>query len=180
MDWIARETRYLKGTPYMGADTPYHGGAGGNLGSFIAWDAASGRKVWELKEPYPGWSGALVTGGDVAFYGTLDGWFKAVDAKTGAVLSKFKVGSGVVGSPMTFRGPDGKQYVAVYAGIGGDLALFAGDVSTDDPADVRDPADYLKALWRHTSKGGIVWIVGLWRHRNRSVGHERPRAHAQV
>jgi PQQ-dependent dehydrogenase (methanol/ethanol family) len=161
MDWIARETRYLKGTPYMGADTPYHAGPGDNLGSFIAWDAAAGRKVWELKEPYPGWSGALVTGGDVAFYGTLDGWFKAVDAKTGAVLSKFKVGSGVVASPMTFQGPDGKQYVAVYAGIGGDLALFAGDVRSDDPADVRDPAEYLKALWRHTSRGGIVWIFGL-------------------
>jgi lanthanide-dependent methanol dehydrogenase len=161
MDWIARETRYLKGTPYMGADNPYHAGPGDNLGGFIAWDAASGRKVWELKEPYPGWSGALVTGGDVAFYGTLDGWFKAVDAKTGALFSKFKVGSGVVGSPITFRAPDGKQYVAVYAGIGGDLALFAGDTRSDDPADVRDPADYLKGLWRHTSQGGIVWIFGL-------------------
>lgn len=161
MDWIARETHYLKGTPYMGADTPYHAGSGTNLGSFIAWDAASGRKVWELKEPYPAWSGALVTAGDVAFYGTLDGWFKAVDARTGVLLSKFKVGSGVVGSPMTFEGPDGKQYVAVYAGIGGDLSLFAGEVRSDDPADVRDPADYLKTLWRHTSQGGIVWIFGL-------------------
>ncbi len=161
MDWTAREVRYLQGTPYMGADTPYHAGPGGNLGSFIAWDAVNGRKVWEVKEPYPGWSGALVTGGDVAFYGTLDGWFKAVDAKTGVVLSKFKVGSGVVGSPITFRGPDGKQYVAIYAGIGGDMALLAGDVRSDDPADVRAPPDYLKTLWRHTSQGGIVWIFGL-------------------
>lgn len=161
MDWAARETHYLKGTPYVGADTPYHAGPGGNLGSFIAWDAASGRKVWEVKEPYPGWSGALVTGGDVAFYGTLDGWFKAVDAKSGVVLSKFKVGSGVVGSPITFQGPDGKQYVAIYAGIGGDLSLLAGEVRSDDPADVRTPAAYLKELWRHTSQGGIVWIFGL-------------------
>jgi lanthanide-dependent methanol dehydrogenase len=161
MDWTAREVRYLQGTPYMGADTPYHAGAGGYLGSFIAWDAVNGRKVWEVKEPYPGWSGALVTGGDVAFYGTLDGWFKSVDAKTGVVLSKFKVGSGVVGSPITFRGPDGKQYVAIYAGIGGDMALLAGDVRSDDPADVRAPPDYLKTLWRHTSQGGIVWIFGL-------------------
>jgi len=161
MDYTAGPARHLKGTPYIGADSPYHAGPGGNLGSFIAWDAVNGRKVWEVKEPYPAWSGALVTGGDVAFYGTLDGWFKAVDARTGAVLSKFKVGSGVVGNPITFRGPDGKQYLAVYAGIGGDWFLLAGDVRSDDPADVRAPADYIKTIGRHTSQGGIVWIFGL-------------------
>ena len=117
--------------------------------------------MWEIKEPFPAWSGALATAGDVVFYGTLDGWFKTVDAKTGAVLSKFKVGSGVVGNPMTFQGPDGKQYIAVYAGIGGDLFLLAGDVRSDDPADVRAPSDYLKTLGRHTSQGGMVWIFGL-------------------
>ena len=68
----------------------------------------------------------------MAFYGTLDGWFKSVDAKTGEVLSKFKVGSGVVGNPITYRGPDGKQYVAIYAGIGGDWFLFSGDVMSGD------------------------------------------------
>jgi hypothetical protein len=102
-----------------------------------------------------------VTGGDVVFYGTLDGWFKSADARTGKVLSKFKVGSGVVGNPMTFRGPDGKQYVAVYAGFGGDWALISGDASSDDPADVRAPADFQKDIARHTSQGGMIWIFGL-------------------
>ncbi|MGH2396619.1 MAG: hypothetical protein ACRDFW_06455 [bacterium] len=105
--------------------------------------------------------GRDVTGGDVAFYGTLDGWFKAVDAKNGKVLSKFKVGSGVVGNPITYRGPDGKQYVAVYAGIGGDWYLIAGDVISSDPADVRPPVDFMKDIGRHTSQGGLVWIFGL-------------------
>jgi alcohol dehydrogenase (cytochrome c) len=127
----------------------------------MAWDASSGKKVWEDKEHFPNWSGALVTAGDVAFYGTLDGWFKAVDAKTGKLLSKFKVGSGIVGNPITYRGPDGKQYVAVYAGIGGDWFLLAGDVRSDDPADVRPPSDPYKDIGRHTSQGGIVWIFGL-------------------
>ncbi len=122
---------------------------------------ATGKKVWEDKEHFPNWSGALVTAGDVAFYGTLDGWFKAVDAKTGKLLSKFKVGSGIVGNPITYRGPDGKQYVAVYAGIGGDWFLLAGDVRSDDPADVRPPSDPYKDIGRHTSQGGIVWIFGL-------------------
>ena len=62
---------------------------------------------------------------------------------------------------MTYRGPDGKQYVAVYAGIGGDWALLAGDTASDDPADVRPAADFLKDIARHTSKGGMLWIFGL-------------------
>ena len=161
MDYAATRASRLKGTPFVGVTSPYFAGPGGNLGTFMAWDAAGGRKVWENKEPYPNWSGALVTAGDVAFYGTLDGWFKSVDARTGKVLSKFKVGSGVVGNPITYRGPDGKQYVAVYAGFGGDWALLSGDVRSDDPADVRPPADFLKDIARHTSQGGIIWIFGL-------------------
>src|SRR5204863_168691 len=106
--------------------TPYHAGPGGHMGAFIAWDAARGRTVWAIKEPYPVWSGVLATAGNVVFYGTLDGWFKAADATTGRPLWKFKVGSGVVGNPIAYTGPDGKQYVAVYAGIGGDWFLLAG------------------------------------------------------
>jgi len=161
MDYASARTSYLKGTPFMGINSPYSAGEGGYRGSFLAWDAATGRKVWENKEAFPNWSGALVTAGDVAFYGTLDGWFKAVDARTGKLLSKFKVGSGVVGNPMTYRGPDGKQYVAVYAGIGGDWLLLAGDVHAADPTDVRAPADYIKDLGARTSQGGIIWIFGL-------------------
>src|SRR5882724_6188697 len=161
MDYAASRSTHLRGTPFIGANSPYIAGPGGNLGAFIAWDAVSGKKVWENKEEFPSWSGALVTAGDVVFYGTLDGWFKSADAKTGKVLSKFKVGSGVVGNPMTYRGPDGRQYVAVYAGIGGDWALLAGDVRSDDPADVRPPADFMKNIARHTSQGGMLWIFGL-------------------
>ncbi len=161
MDYAAWHTTRLKGTPFVGVNSPYAAGPGGYLGTFMAWDAATGKKVWENKEAFPNWSGALVTGGDVAFYGTLDGWFKSVDARTGKVLSKFKVGSGVVGNPITYRGPDGKQYVAVYAGFGGDWALISGDTRSDDPADVRAPADFQKDIARHTSQGGIIWIFGL-------------------
>jgi len=161
MDYAAVPAQHFRGTPFIGAGSPYYAGPGGHLGAFMAWDAATGKKVWEDKEHFPNWSGALVTAGDVAFYGTLDGWFKAVDAKTGKLLSKFKVGSGVVGNPITYRGPDGKQYVAVYAGIGGDWFLLAGDVRSDDPADVRPPSDPYKDIGRHTSQGGIVWIFGL-------------------
>jgi len=161
MNFEATQVTRIPATPFIGATTPYVAGPGGHMGAFIAWDAARGRKVWEIKERFPVWSGTVVTAGDVAFYGTLDGWFKAVDIRTGRALWKFKVGSGVVGAPITFRGPDGKQYVAVYAGIGGDWFLLSGDVRSDDPADLRPPADFAPDLARHTSQGGIVWIFGL-------------------
>ena len=161
MNFEAAPVTRIPATPFIGATTPYVAGPGGYMGAFIAWDAARGRKVWEVKEQFPVWSGTVVTAGDIAFYGTLDGWFKAVDIRSGKVVWKFKVGSGVVGAPITFRGPDGKQYVAVYAGIGGDWFLLSGDVRSDDPADVRPPADFAPELGRHTSQGGIVWIFGL-------------------
>ena len=161
MNFEATQVTRIPATPFIGATTPYVAGPGGHMGAFIAWDAARGRKVWEVKEQFPVWSGTVVTAGDVAFYGTLDGWFKAVDIRSGKVVWKFKVGSGVVGAPITFRGPDGKQYVAVYAGIGGDWFLLSGDVRSDDPADLRPPADFAPELGRHTSQGGIVWIFGL-------------------
>jgi lanthanide-dependent methanol dehydrogenase len=162
MSYEPSHATYLKGTPYIGVKgVPYFPGPGGYLGSFIAWDPAHGRKVWEQREAFPGWSGALVTAGDIAFYGTLDGWFKSVDVRTGRMLSQFKVGSGVVGNPVTYRGPDGRQYVAVYAGIGGDWTLLSNDTRSDDPADIRAPASFAKDLARHTSQGGSVWIFGL-------------------
>jgi lanthanide-dependent methanol dehydrogenase len=161
MDYAWAKVSYIAGAPYIGATTPYYPGEGGNMGAFIAVDAVTGKKIWQIKEPYPVWSGAAVTAGNVVFYGTLDGWFKAADARTGAVLSKFKVGSGVVGNPVVFQGPDGKQYVAIYAGFGGDWFLISGDVMAQDPADVRPPASFMPDIARHTSQGGIVWIFGL-------------------
>ena len=161
MDYAATAVTHIAGTPFIGANTPYTPGPGGHLGAFIAWDAATGRKVWEIPERYPVWSGSVATAGDVVFYGTLDGWLKAVDARSGQPLWKFKVGSGVVGCPITYLGPDKKQYVAVYAGIGGDWLLLSGDVRSDDPADVRPPADFMPDIARHTSQGGILWIFAL-------------------
>ena len=162
MDFEARDVAYIPGTPYIGGNAPEVAGPGGYRGEFMAWDATTGRKVWGIKEQYPVWGGALATRGDVVFYGTLDGWFKAADARTGAVLWKFKVGSGVVGNPMTYLGPDGKQYVAVYAGIGGDMGLLiAGDVAANLPYDVRERGSTLPDLARWTSWGGMLFVFAL-------------------
>ena len=119
MDYTGYEASYIAGTPYWGAQVARHPGPGGNRGAFIAWDATTGRMVWSIPDKFLVYSGALATAGDVVFYGTVEGDFKAVDARTGRLLWKFHCGSGVIGAPMTYRGPDGKQYVAVLTGVGG-------------------------------------------------------------
>jgi lanthanide-dependent methanol dehydrogenase len=108
------------------------------------------------------WSGALVTAGDVAFYGTMDGWFKAVDARSGAPLWQFKVGSGIIGQPMTYRGPDGKQYVAVLAGVGGWAgAIVVGDLDARDSSIALGFGNAMRDLPQKTTKGGILYVFAL-------------------
>jgi lanthanide-dependent methanol dehydrogenase len=162
MDYEGRQVAYIPGTPYIGATPVEKPGPGGYTGEFMAWDATTGKKVWGIREPFPVWSGALVTAGNVVFYGTLDGWFKAADATTGKELWRFKVGSGVVGNPITYRGPDGKQYVAIYSGIGGDMGmLVAGDVASNSPHDVRESGTTLPELGKYTSWGGMLFVFSL-------------------
>jgi len=90
-----------------------------NHGGFTAWDPVAKKAVWTLKERFPIGSGTLVTGGDVVFYGTVNGKFNAVNAHTGKVLWTWTAKSGIIGQPVTYRGPDRKQYVAIQSGSGG-------------------------------------------------------------
>jgi PQQ-dependent dehydrogenase (methanol/ethanol family) len=162
MDFEALEANYIAGTPYVGADVRMYAGPGGHRGEFIAWDPVGRRKVWSISEKFPVWSGVVVTAGDVAFYGTMDGWLKAVHARTGETLWQFKTGSGIVGQPITYRGPDGKQYVAVLAGVGGWAgAVVAGDLDTRDATAALGFVNATADLPAATSKGGMLYIFGL-------------------
>jgi lanthanide-dependent methanol dehydrogenase len=108
------------------------------------------------------WSGTLATAGDVTFYGTMDGWFKAVNAKNGEVLWQFKTGSGIIGQPTTFLGPDGKQYVAILSGVGGWAgAVVSGDLDARDPTAALGFANAMKDLPQHTTKGGTLYVFSL-------------------
>jgi PQQ-dependent dehydrogenase (methanol/ethanol family) len=119
MNWKTSEVAYIAGTPYVGATVDMYAGPGGYRGEFMAWDVEHHKKVWAIHENFPVWSGALVTGGDVAFYGTMDRWFKAVDARTGRVLWQIQTPSGIIGQPVSYQGSDGRQYVAILCGVGG-------------------------------------------------------------
>lgn len=122
MTWEGLHVNYIEGTPFIGAaieGTPAPGGA--NQGEFFAWNAVTGQKAWRIPERFPVWTGALATAGDVVFYGTMDGFFKAVHARTGAVLFQTRLDGGTIGHPMTFLGADGRQRVAIYSGLGGAL-----------------------------------------------------------
>ena len=156
------EANYIEGTPFVGANVKMFAGPGGHRGEFDAWDPVAGARVWSVKEKFPVWSGALATAGDVVFYGTMDGWFKAVDAKTGAPLWRFKVGSGIVGQPISYRGPDGKQYVAVLSGVGGWAgAIVAGDLDPRDQTAALGMVNAMQDLPQATTKGGMLYAFAL-------------------
>jgi PQQ-dependent dehydrogenase (methanol/ethanol family) len=156
------EANYIEGTPFVGANVKMYPGPGGNRGAMTAWDPVAGRKVWTLPEKFPAWSGALATAGDVVFYGTMEGWFKAIDARTGTLLWKFKAGSGIIGQPISYRGPGGKQYVAVLSGVGGWAgAIVAGDLDPRDGTAALGFVNAMKDLPQATTKGGALYVFSL-------------------
>jgi PQQ-dependent dehydrogenase (methanol/ethanol family) len=163
MDYEGVEANYIAGTPYLGASVKMYTGPGGYQGELVAWDPVHARKIWGVKEEkFPVYSGVLATGGDVVFYGTMDGWFKAIDARTGAELWKFHTSSGIVGNPITYTGPDGKQYVAIYSGIGGWMGAVAfPTVSIDDPEASLGVVGAMKEIKKYTAPGSTIYVFGL-------------------
>lgn len=114
------EVGYIAGTPFLGAVADMYASNGDDYrGVFMAWDPLRQKQAWAIRENFPVWTGTVVTAGDVAFYGTMDRWMKAVHARTGELLWKFRTPSGMIGQPTTYLGRDGRQYVAILSGVGG-------------------------------------------------------------
>jgi lanthanide-dependent methanol dehydrogenase len=160
MDYEPFKVSYTAGQPYVGATLSMFPPAGEtNMGNFIAWDGKTGKIVWSDPELFSVWSGALATAGGVVFYGTLEGYLKAVDAKTGKELYKFKTPSGIIGNVMTYQ-HGGKQYVAVLSGVGGwaGIGLAAG---LTDPHDGLGAVGGYAALSNYTALGGQLTVFAL-------------------
>ncbi len=136
MDYEPYRVSYTAGQPYVGATVSMYPApdSHGGMGNFIAWDAAKGEIVWSKPEQFSVWSGALATDGDIVFYGTLEGYIKAVDNE-GNELYKFKTPSGIIGNVNTYE-HGGKQYIAVLSGVGGwaGIGLAGGLLAPENAA----------------------------------------------
>ena len=160
MDYEPYEVEYTAGQPYVGATlsmypTPNsHGG----MGNFIAWDAGTGKIVWSIPEKFSVWSGALATAGNVNFYGTLEGYLKAVD-NDGKELWKFKTPSGIIGNVTTWE-HKGKQYIGVLSGIGGWAGIGLA-AALEKPTEGLGAVGGYKELARYTELGGVLMVFAL-------------------
>ena len=162
MDWMNMQVSYIMGTPYVGANVHMKPGPGGHRGELTAWDPVARRPVWKAKEMFPVWSGTAVTAGDVVFYGTMDGWFKALNARTGAALWQFKVDSGIISQPVSYRGPDGHQYIAVLSGVGGwSGAVVSGPVDPRDGSAALGMVNVMSDLPKYTTAGGTLYVFSI-------------------
>jgi PQQ-dependent dehydrogenase (methanol/ethanol family) len=160
MDYEPFKVSYTAGQPYVGATLSMFPPAGEtNMGNFIAWDGKTGKIAWSIPEQFSVWSGALATGGGVVFYGTLEGYLKAVDAKTGKELYKFKTPSGIIGNVMTYE-HGGKQFVAVLSGVGGWAGIGLAAGLTKDTDGLGAVGGY-KALNQYTALGGQLTVFEL-------------------
>jgi lanthanide-dependent methanol dehydrogenase len=161
-DYETTEAGYIAGTPYLGVNERMYAGPGGYRGKFMAWDPIAKKEIWAIKETFPCWSGTVVTAGDVCFYGTMDRHFKAVNARTGKVLWDYVTDSGVIGQPTTFKAPDGKQYVAVLAGVGGwSGAIVAAQLDPRDPTAALGFLNAMRDLPNATPPGDKLYVFSL-------------------
>jgi len=159
MDYEPFRVSYTAGQPYVGATLSMYPPEGdSHMGNFIAWDNIKGEIKWSIPEQFSVWSGALATAGDVVFYGTLEGYLKAVDTD-GNELYRFKTPSGIIGNVMTYE-HGGKQYVAVFSGVGGwaGIGLAAG---LTNPNDGLGAVGGYAALSNYTALGGVLTVFAL-------------------
>jgi PQQ-dependent dehydrogenase (methanol/ethanol family) len=162
MDFKATQAAYIAGTPYVGATVDMYAGPGGYRGEFLAWDPVKRRRVWAIHEKFPVWTGTLATAGNIAVYGTMDRWFKVVDARNGKLLYQFRAPSGFIGQPITYQGADGRQYIAMLSGVGG----WAGAIANYeiDPRVRNGALGYTGAvgdLPSVTTGGGALMVFAL-------------------
>ena len=161
MDYEPFEVEYVAGQPYVGATLSMYPPEGDtHLGNFIAWDAREGKIVWSNPERFSVWSGALATASDVVFYGTLEGYLKAVDAQSGRELWRFKTPSGIIGNVNTYK-HNNKQYISILSGVGGWAGIGMAIPSLENDSDGLGAVGAYRALSSWTNLGGILSVFSL-------------------
>jgi len=148
---------YTPGRGYTG--TGRGGGTGAppfvpgadHFGEVQAWDVDTGKKVWTHNWPKsPNWGAMLATAGGLVFTGgTNDRKIHAFDAKNGKLLWESPTPSGILAPPTSFT-VDGKQYIAVVSGWGGDSAGMQGTLNRGFPGE-----------YPPVPEGGSIWVYAL-------------------
>ena len=147
------EEEYRKGRTFMGTDmdtfTLVLDPDAESIGELQAWNVDTAEQVWRVPFESHNWGPVLATAGDVVFMGgTSDRYFRAFDAKTGAILWQQRTNSGITGVPSSYA-VDGKQYVAVLAGYGVDAERQQDNFRTLGRTELVVP------------QGGVLWVFGL-------------------
>jgi alcohol dehydrogenase (cytochrome c) len=128
MDIWNQPVSYKKGAAYLGAGFTIKPIFEDHIGSLKAIDPLTGKVKWNYKNKSPLWGGILTTAGGLVFMGTPEGKLLAFDDETGEILYSFQVGSGIVGSPVTWE-QNGEQYISIVSGWGGAVPLWGGEVA---------------------------------------------------
>ncbi len=151
---VGVEVQYVAGRGYTGTG---RGGPGGinpgadHFGEVQAWNVDTGQKVWTHNYPKsPNWGAMLATAGGLVFSGgTNDRKIHAFDAASGKLLWEFPTSSGILAPPTSFM-IDGKQYIAVHSGWGGDSRGMEATLNR-----------FLPGEFPEVPEGGSVWVFAL-------------------
>ena len=145
--------KYRAGHPYTGTrgDVSSIVPGADHFGEVQAWNVDTGQKVWTHKYvKTPNWGSMLATAGGVVFTGgTNDRKIHAFNASTGRLLWEFPTTSGILAPPTSFA-IDGKQYIAILSGWGGDSRLMQANLNRAFPGE-----------YPEVPEGGAVWVFAL-------------------
>jgi alcohol dehydrogenase (cytochrome c) len=150
---MGTQPQYTPGRPFVGisGSRPFIRPGATHVGEVQAWNVDTGQKVWtHVYDKSPNWGGMLATAGGLVFSGgTADRKFHAFDAATGKLLWEFPTNSGILAPPTTFK-VDGKQYVAVESGWGGDSRGMQATLNRLFPGE-----------YPEVPEGGAVWVFSI-------------------
>jgi len=151
-------------------------------GFLLAWDPVRQKEVWRHPYTLPWNGGTLTTAGNLVFEGSADGRFLAFDALTGKELWETRTGTGTGAGPITYE-IDGKQYVTVLSGWGGEFALAAGEAARLSHSDPRgrvltytlalpaSPLPSAEAVTELLDRPGAIEDGGRLYHKNCAACH---------
>ena len=122
-----------------------------HVGEVQAWNVDTGQRVWTHNyTKSPNWGAMLSTAGGLVFTGgTTDRHMHAFDAATGKLLWEYPTNSGILAPPTSFS-IDGKQYIAILSGWGGDARGMQGGLNAAFPGE-----------YPEVPEGGAIWVFAL-------------------